>query len=154
MGPLGLTNGHFNETIREQIKEGRGHFLQFCYYNRKAPWYPLHSLQCIVAVHQALLISKIAHILEAMYDPDLLEEEVIVCWSEKPPKKYVSKENLAEEIHVKADPFIKGLKEAEKEPSGDEDENIEMMYSRAAREPRTGTVRCDVMDSGGDIDTM
>lgn len=47
----------------------------------------------------------------------------------QPSKKYVSKE-LAKDIRAKADPFIKWLKEAEEESSGDdedeEDENIEV----------------------------
>jgi translation initiation factor 5 len=34
-------------------------------------------------MHQAQLISKIPHILKEMYDADLLEEEVIISWSEK-----------------------------------------------------------------------
>lgn len=47
-------------------------------------------------------------------------------------KKYVSKE-LAKEIHAKAEPFVKWLKEAEEESEGsDEDEeedadNVEVM---------------------------
>lgn len=36
-------------------------------------------------------------------------------------KKYVSKE-LAKEIHAKAEPFIKWLKEAEEESEGSEEE--------------------------------
>lgn len=104
-------------------------YLQFCHNNKKAQRYLLHGLECVVAMHQAQLISKIPHILKEMYDADLLEEEVIISWSEKASKKYVSKE-LAKEIRVKAEPFIKWLKEAEEESSGgeeeDEDENIEV----------------------------
>lgn len=45
----------------------------------------------------------------------------------KVSKKYVSKE-LAKEIHVKAAPFVKWLKEAEEESEGseEEDENVEV----------------------------
>lgn len=44
-------------------------------------------------------------------------------------KKYVSKE-LAKEIHAKAEPFVKWLKEAEEESEGSEedgdDDNVEV----------------------------
>ena len=39
-------------------------------------------------------------------------------------KKYVSKE-LAKEIHAKAAPFVKWLKEAEEESGGSEEEEVE-----------------------------
>lgn len=48
-------------------------------------------------------------------------------------KKYVSKE-LAKEIHAKAAPFVKWLKEAEEESEGseeeeeEEDENVEVQH--------------------------
>ena len=48
-------------------------------------------------------------------------------------KKYVSKE-LAKEIHAKAAPFVKWLKEAEEESEGseeeeeEEDENVEVQF--------------------------
>lgn len=54
-------------------------------------------------------------------------------------KKYVSKE-LAKEIHAKAAPFVKWLKEAEEESEGsdegeeeeEEDENVEVSDKRVA----------------------
>ncbi|EHB10226.1 Eukaryotic translation initiation factor 5 [Heterocephalus glaber] len=111
MSPLVLIEVLFNEKIREQIKKYRRHFLRFC-HNKKAQWHLLHGLECVVVMHQAQLLSMIPHILMEMYDADLLEEEVIISWSEKASKKHISKK-LAKEIHVKAEPFIKWLKEAE-----------------------------------------
>lgn len=108
-------------------------------------------------MHQAQLLSKIPHILKEMYDADLLEEEVIISWSEKASKKYVSKE-LAKEIRVKAEPFIKWLKEAEEESSGgeedDEDENIEVVYSKTASVPKVEAVKSDNKDDDIDIDAI
>ncbi|XP_062974157.1 eukaryotic translation initiation factor 5 [Elgaria multicarinata webbii] len=145
MGPLVLTEVLFDDKIREQIKKYRRHFLRFCHNNKKAQRYLLHGLECVVAMHQSQLISKIPHILKEMYDADLLEEEVIFGWAEKASKKYVSKE-LAKEIRVKAEPFLKWLKEAEEESSGneeeeDEDENIEVVYSKTASVPKVETVK-------------
>ncbi|KAG5198395.1 hypothetical protein JEQ12_008085 [Ovis aries] len=157
MGPLVLTEVLFNEKIREQIKKYRRHFLRFCHNNKKAQRYLLHGLECVVAMHQSQLISKIPHILKEMYDADLLEEEVIISWSEKTSKKYVSKE-LAKEIRVKAEPFIKWLKEAEEESSGgeddDEDENIEVVYSKTASVPKVEAVKSDNKDDDIDIDAI
>ncbi|PKU36103.1 eukaryotic translation initiation factor 5 [Limosa lapponica baueri] len=139
MGPLVLTEVLFDEKIREQIRKYRRHFLRFCHNNKKAQRYLLHGFECVVAMHQSQLISKIPHILKEMYDADLLEEEVILSWAEKASKKYVSKE-LAKEIRVKAEPFIKWLKEAEEESSGneeeDEDENLEEpTFSPGSKKP-------------------
>jgi translation initiation factor 5 len=47
-------------------------------------------------------------------------EEVLVEWDSKVSKKYVSKE-VSTEIHAKAAPFIKWLKEAEEESSEEEE---------------------------------
>lgn len=67
-------------------------------------------------------------------------------------KKYVSKE-LAKEIHAKAAPFIKWLKEAEEESEGsdqddgEEDENVEVMPSPCARSlARVGLNSCAATD--------
>ncbi|TKC42774.1 hypothetical protein EI555_003843, partial [Monodon monoceros] len=123
----------FNKKIREQIKKYRHHFLRFCHNNKKAQRYLLHCLECVVAMHQAQLISKIPHILKEMYYVDLLEEKVIISWSEKASKKYVSKE-LAKEIH--------------------EDENIEVMYSKTASVLKVEAVKSDNKDDDIDIDAI
>jgi len=52
------------------------------------------------------------------YDADILEEKVLLEWAGKVSKKYVSRD-LSQEIHTKAEPFIKWLKEAEEEDDTD-----------------------------------
>ena len=47
-------------------------------------------------------------------------------------KKYVSKE-LSEQIHKKADPFIKWLKEAEEETSDEEEDGVELEFDDRAK---------------------
>ncbi|KAM3919968.1 eukaryotic translation initiation factor 5 isoform 1-T2 [Leptodactylus fuscus] len=158
LGPLVLTEVLFDDKIREQIKKYRRHFLRFCHNNKKAQRYLLHGFECVVHMHQAQLLSKIPHILKEMYDADLLEEEVIFSWAEKPSKKYVSKE-LAKDIRSKAEPFIKWLKEAEEESSGDdddeEDENLEVVYSTNVSVPKVETIKSPVeKDDDIDIDAI
>lgn len=62
-------------------------------------------------------------------------------------KKYVSKE-LAKEIHAKAAPFVKWLKEAEEESEGseeeeeEEDENVEVRLFAGFRVNCEGKLLC------------
>ncbi|XP_075049049.1 eukaryotic translation initiation factor 5 [Mixophyes fleayi] len=157
LGPLVLTEVLFDDKIREQIKKYRRHFLRFCHNDKKAQRYLLHGFECVVDMHQSHLLSKIPHTLKEMYDADLLEEEVIFSWAEKPSKKYVSKE-LAKDIRAKAEPFIKWLKEAEEESSGDDDdddENLEVVYSTSVNVPKVETVKSSVeKDDDIDIDAI
>lgn len=52
-----------------------------------------------------------------------MDEEVLIEWGEKKSKKNVSKE-LSKQIHAKAAPVIKWLKEAEEESSEEEEEEV------------------------------
>ena len=52
---------------------------------------------------------------------DLIDEEILLQWGERPSKKYVPKE-LSKLIHSKATPVINWLKEAEEESSEEEEE--------------------------------
>lgn len=50
-------------------------------------------------------------------------------------KKYISKE-LAKEIHAKAEPFVKWLKEAEEESEGSEEEEDDDEDNVEVKKPR------------------
>ncbi|XP_048852739.1 eukaryotic translation initiation factor 5-like isoform X2 [Brienomyrus brachyistius] len=149
MGPLILSELLFDENIRDQIKMYKRHFLRFCHDNKKAQKYLLGGFECVVKLHQAQLLPRIPILLKDMYDADLLAEDVILAWAEKVSKKYISKE-LAKEIHAKAAPFIKWLKEAEEESEGSEQEedveNVEVVYSSSARELKMETVKPEELD--------
>ncbi|XP_051511944.1 eukaryotic translation initiation factor 5-like [Myxocyprinus asiaticus] len=150
MGPLILSELLFDENIREQIKKYKRHFLRFCHNNKKAQKYLLGGFECLVKLHQSQLLPRVSVILKDLYDADLVEEDVILAWAEKVSKKYVSKE-LAKEIHAKAEPFIKWLKEAEEESEGSEEEedekdNVEVVYSSSACELKMETTKAEKPD--------
>uniref|UniRef100_A0A665X1R2 Eukaryotic translation initiation factor 5 n=1 Tax=Echeneis naucrates TaxID=173247 RepID=A0A665X1R2_ECHNA len=126
MGPLILSELLFNENIRDQIKKYKRHFLRVAV-----------GFECLVKLHQVQLLPRVPIILKDLYDADLLEEDVIFAWAEKVSKKYVSKE-LAKEIHAKAAPFVKWLKEAEEESEG---KVMDVVYSSSARELKVETVK-------------
>ncbi|KAK9534179.1 hypothetical protein VZT92_009242 [Zoarces viviparus] len=156
MGPLILSELLFNENIRDQVKKYKRHFLRFCHNNKKAQKYLLGGFECVVKLHQVQLLARVPIILKEFYDADLLDEDVIFAWAEKVSKKYVSKE-LAKEIHAKAAPFVKWLKEAEEESGGseeeeveEEDENVEVVYSPSARELKVETVKPDAPEKEED----
>ncbi|KAK2863995.1 hypothetical protein Q7C36_003149 [Tachysurus vachellii] len=163
MGPLILSELLFDENIREQIKKYKRHFLRFCHNDKKTQKYLLGGIECLVKLHQSQLLPRVPIILKDLYDADLLEEDVILAWAEKVSKKYVSKE-LAKEIHAKAEPFVKWLKEAEEESEGSEEEeeeedgdNVEVVYSSSARELKmesTKPVKADKEEDDIDIDAI
>ncbi|CAG0914412.1 unnamed protein product [Notodromas monacha] len=135
--PLILSEVLFDSSMLQQVKQHRIVFLRFCHQNPKAQKYLLGGIEAMVALHKDALLPKVAHLLKACYDSDVLEEEVLLDWGKRVSKKYVSKE-LSEAIHEKAEPFLKWLKEAEDETSEDEDsdeEDVEISYDDRARGP-------------------
>ncbi|XP_046372940.1 eukaryotic translation initiation factor 5-like [Haliotis rufescens] len=135
--------------ILAQLKEHEKLFRVFCHGNQKAQKYLLGGLEQLVGnVHKDTLLPKMPHILKALYDTDILEEEVLLDWAKKVSKKYVSKQ-VAAEIHEKAAPFITWLQEAEEETEDeDDDENLEVVYSTTERvgqqeKPKPATAEID-----------
>ncbi|XP_039248292.2 eukaryotic translation initiation factor 5-like [Styela clava] len=125
--PLILVEVLFNQNMREQIRTYKNHFLRLCHGNVKAQKSLMGAVEKMIELHQDVLLPKVMHILKELYDLDIVDEEVMLEWGEKPSKKYVTKE-LSRAIHEKAAPFIKWLKEAEEESSDEEDE-VEIVYT-------------------------
>ncbi|KAJ3353033.1 hypothetical protein HDU83_007407 [Entophlyctis luteolus] len=69
---------------------------------------------------RAVLLERVALVLKAFYDEELLDEDVCLAWADKVSKKYVDKKT-AKEIREKAEPFVHWLKTAEVEDDSDDD---------------------------------
>ncbi|KAJ3236694.1 hypothetical protein HDU81_010553 [Chytriomyces hyalinus] len=69
---------------------------------------------------RAALFDKVALVLKAFYDEELLDEEVCLAWGEKVSKKYVDKK-VAKGIREKAEPFLHWLRTADVAAEEDDD---------------------------------
>lgn len=145
----------FSENLIADVRKHRVLLLRFTHNNPKAQRYLIGGLEQIIALHKDKLMPKVAGILKLFYDSDILDEKVILDWSQKVSKKYVSKD-VATEIHEKAKPFIQWLKEAEEEDSSeedDEDSEVEIEYNDRARvEPLRAAVVTQVAKKAIDDD--
>lgn len=133
--PLVLAELLFDDKIHIQIKKYRTLLLRFTHEDSKAQRYLIGGIEQVIALHKDVLLPKVSAILKLLYDTDILEEKVLLEWSGKASKKYVSKE-LSQEIHNKAEPFIKWLREAEEEDESDSEEDeddLEIEYDDRAK---------------------
>jgi len=134
--PIVLCELLFNDKMfkEKQIEKYSNLMLRFTHENQKAQKYLLGGIEKTIEVHEVVLMPRVPHILKALYEEDILEEEVLFEWAKKVSKKNVSKETSAK-IHEKAQPFIKWLKEAEEESESDDDE-IEVDFDTRAHVSR------------------
>jgi len=134
--PIVLCELLFNDKIikEKQIEKYAKLFMRFTHENQKAQKYLLGGIEKTIEAHEAALLIRVPHILKAFFEEDVIEEEVILEWSKKVSKKYVSKD-VAQKIHDKAAPFIKWLKEAEEESESSEGE-VEVDFDSRAHVSR------------------
>ncbi|KAK8736895.1 hypothetical protein OTU49_004706 [Cherax quadricarinatus] len=111
-----------DDNIIKQIPQYRILLLLFTHGNPKSQKYFIGAVEKLIELNKDLLLPKVPMILKAMYDHDIVEEEVLLDWGKKISKKYVTKETAAE-IHAKAQPFLKWLQEAEEEETTEEEED-------------------------------
>merc|ERR1711892_1325377 len=71
----------------KQIKKYRNVFLRFTNENQKAQKYLIGGIEKTIETHQAALFPKVAHIFKEFFEEDMLEEEVVLEWAKKKPKK-------------------------------------------------------------------
>ncbi|VDM49913.1 unnamed protein product [Toxocara canis] len=144
-----LANVLFDTNVVSQIKEYRTLLLRFTVDDHKAQRHLLGGIEQLIAEHVDTLLPKSAHIIKALYDNDVIEEEVLLAWGEKPSKKYVKKK-FCEEIINKAMPVLEWLKNAEEdESSEEEDEDGAVEFDDRAR--RVGTVDADMAPKANGI---
>jgi len=115
----------------KQITKHKTLFLRFTHDNPKAQKYLMGGIEKTIE-SQDVLLPRVSHILKEFFEADILEEEVILEWSKKVSKKYVSKD-MATKIHEKATPFITWLKEAEEESEESSDDDIELEFDERAK---------------------
>jgi len=109
----------FDEDVLEEVSE-RAELLNSFVKNEKCQKAILGGIERLVDQNDKLL-PKVAFILKAFYDEDIVEEDVLLAWGEKASKKYVDKAN-SKEIRKQATPFLNWLKEAEEESSEEDDD--------------------------------
>ncbi|KAI2805954.1 hypothetical protein RDWZM_009403 [Blomia tropicalis] len=128
------------------IKANRIFFLRFTNENPKAQKYLIRGFEMTIKVYQAALLPRVAIILKTFYELDILDEKVILEWASK--KKSAAKQ-LAAQIHEKAQPFIKWLKEAESESDSEseEEDEVEVVYDERSRPDKIMEVKEDPIAS-------
>ncbi|VDK42855.1 unnamed protein product [Anisakis simplex] len=133
-----LANVLFDTNVVAQIKQYRNLLLRFTLDDHKAQRHLLGGIEQLINEHSEQLLPKSAHIIKALYDNDVVEEEVLLNWGERPSKKYVKKK-FCEEIINKAKPVLEWLKNAEEDESSEEDEDEDaVQFDDRAR--RVGTI--------------
>ncbi len=78
----------------------------------------LGGLERLVGEIHPELVAKVPQILKALYDADILEEEVIIHFGEHASKKYVPKD-VSKKVRKAAAPIVQWLKEAESDDESD-----------------------------------
>jgi len=141
--PLLLANVLFDADVVNQIKANRQLLIHFCDGDSKAQRHLLGGIEQLVAERTDQLMGRMAHIVKALYDNDVCEEETLLSWGEKPTKKYVSKE-LAKEMIKVAQPVLTWLKEAD-EASEEDDEVVNF-------DDRAGTKKVTLVSNGKEVE--
>lgn len=121
--PLLLADVIFDVGVVNQIKVNRNLLLRFCLNDKKAQRHLLGGIEQLIYANKELLLSKTAHIIKALYDTDVCDEEVLLAWGQKPSSKYVKKEFAKELIKV-AQPVLTWLEEAEEDTESDEEVSV------------------------------
>lgn len=109
----------FDENILEQVEPHFGLLAKLINGDTEFENALLGGLERFLGLEKPELIQKVPQILLALYNKDLLSEEVITSWGSKVSKKYVPKD-VSKKVRKAAKPFVKWLEEAEEEESDDE----------------------------------
>ncbi|KAF9998275.1 hypothetical protein BGZ80_009496 [Entomortierella chlamydospora] len=109
----------FTDDMAREIKT-RAPLLRKFVVNEKGQKAVLGGMERVLITSKTLML-KAPLILKAFYDNDILEEDIILKWGEKPTKKYVTREE-AKDVRTRVEPFLRWLAEAEEDSEEDSDD--------------------------------
>jgi len=79
----------------------------------------LGGIERLVGLDHPELVPSVPKILMALYQADVLEEDVVTQWGTHVSRKYVDKET-SKKVRKASEPFLKWLEEADDDESEDE----------------------------------
>lgn len=118
--PLLLSAVLLTKNVVAELKQYRNLLLRFCINDNKAQRCLLGGIEQLVYKHKDMLLPKTAHIIKALYDNDLCDEDVLLSWDTKPSGRFIKKD-FVKEMNKVAKPFINWLKEAEEDSESEEE---------------------------------
>ncbi|KAF4598844.1 hypothetical protein EYR38_007252 [Pleurotus pulmonarius] len=81
----------------------------------------LGGIERLVGISHPEMIVNVPKILMALYQADILDEEVITQWGTHVSKKYVDKD-ISKKVRKASEPFLKWLEEADDDEEDEEDD--------------------------------
>lgn len=84
--PLLLAVVLFNTDVVKQIQTYRNLLIRFCYKDQKAQRHLVGGIEQLILKNKDVLLPRSAHIIKALYDNDICEEEVLLSWGAKVSK--------------------------------------------------------------------
>lgn len=109
----------FTDDIVDEIEEHAG-LLKKMVTSEKHQKALLGGIERFVGLIHPELIPKVPKILHALYDEDLVVEDILLAWGSKASKKYVDKD-ISKKVRKSAKPFIEWLENAESESESDDE---------------------------------
>lgn len=98
----------FDDKILIQIERHQHWFIHFTRGSPKAQKHLLRGVEHTIGRYPEALVPKVCHILKALSESTILDEDMILWWDSKKDAKTVGEE-LTEKIHASAAPFLKHL---------------------------------------------
>ncbi|KAI3642691.1 hypothetical protein MP228_012246 [Amoeboaphelidium protococcarum] len=108
----------FDDGIVQQVPKRAQYFLKLLVDNEKCQKAFIGGVERVLGVNYPQLKSKFVLVLKEAYEADLLDEEVIINWSQKSSKRYVDKD-LNKEFRKIARPFVEWLENADEDDESD-----------------------------------
>lgn len=108
------------KTIPKQYATQSGILKRFS-TDHKSARILINCIEEQVGILHPDLLPRVALIIKALYDNDVLSEEALLAWHESPPESsWLSSKEVATEVRKKVTPVIEWLKDAEEESESEE----------------------------------